>query len=153
MQITLYCADCVGVKQNCSYPHKVEVKCTKDMKDAVEKDHVCARYENNRRSEQHFMESDVIAMDIDNDHSDDPEDWITEDKMKELFGSVDFVLVPSRHHMLEKDGLAARPRFHVYFPVPTIKEAEDYKGFKYYQDNPSLSIDVIVDEILTECIQ
>ena len=130
MQITLYCADCIGVKQNCSYPHKVEVKCTKDMKDAVEKDHVCARYENNRRSEQNFMESDVIAMDIDNDHSNAPEDWITEDKMKELFGSVDFVLVPSRHHMLEKDGLAARPRFHVYFPVPTIKEAEDYKGFK-----------------------
>ena len=30
---------------------------------------------------------------------------------------------------------------------------KSYKGFKYYQDNPSLSIWEIVEEILTECIQ
>ena len=30
---------------------------------------------------------------------------------------------------------------------------KSYKGFKYYQDNPSLSIWKIVEEILTECIQ
>lgn len=30
---------------------------------------------------------------------------------------------------------------------------KSYKGFKYYQNNPSLSIWEIVDEILIECIQ
>ena len=30
---------------------------------------------------------------------------------------------------------------------------KSYKGFRYYQDNPSLSIWEIVEEILTECIQ
>lgn len=30
---------------------------------------------------------------------------------------------------------------------------KNYKGFRYYQDNPSLSIHEIVDEILKECIE
>ena len=61
---------------------------------------------------------------IDNDHSEDPKDWITEEKMKEMFGSIDFILVPSRHHMVAKDGKPARPKYHVYFPVSAIS----YKG-------------------------
>ena len=130
MQMTIYHADCVGNAANCSYANKVEVKCPKDMETAVAKDHVCATYTNNYRNEQNFLESDVIPMDIDNDHSEDPKDWITEDKMKEMFGSIDFVLVPSRHHMVAKDGKPARPKYHVYFPVSAIKDAETYKKIK-----------------------
>lgn len=130
MQMTIYRADCVGNAANCSYANKVEVKCPKDMETAVAMDHVCATYTNNYRNEQNFLESDVIPMDIDNDHSEDPQDWITEEKMKEMFGSIDFVLVPSRHHMVAKDGKAARPKFHVYFPVSAIKDAETYKKIK-----------------------
>ena len=62
--------------------------------------------------------------------SEDPKDWITEEKMKEMFGSIDFILVPSRHHMVAKDGKPARPKYHVYFPVSAIKDAETYKKFK-----------------------
>ena len=102
MQMTIFTADCVGNAANCSYPNKVEVKCPKDMETAVARDHVCATYTNNYRNEQNFLESDVIPMDIDNDHSEDPKDWITEEKMKEMFGSIDFILVPSRHHMVKK---------------------------------------------------
>lgn len=100
MQMTIFTADCVGNAANCSYPNKAEVKCPKDMETAVARDHVCATYTNNYRNEQNFLESDVIPMDIDNDHSEDPKDWITEEKMKEMFGSIDFILVPSRHHMV-----------------------------------------------------
>ena len=130
MQMTIFSADCVGNAANCSYPNKVEVKCPKDMEIAVARDHVCATYTNNYRNEQNFLESDVIPMDIDNDHSEDPKDWITEEKMKEMFGSIDFILVPSRHHMVAKDGKPARPKYHVYFPVSAIKDAETYKKFK-----------------------
>ena len=130
MQMTIFTADCVGNAANCSYPNKVEVKCPKDMETAVARDHVCATYTNNYRNEQNFLESDVIPMDIDNDHSEDPKDWITEEKMKEMFGSIDFILVPSRHHMVAKDGKPARPKYHVYFPVSAIKDAETYKKFK-----------------------
>ena len=130
MQMTIYRADCVGNAANCSYANKVEVKCPKDMETAVAMDHVCATYTNNYRNEQNFLESDVIPMDIDNDHSEDPQDWITEEKMKEMFGSIDFVLVPSRHHMVAKDGKPARPKYHVYFPVSAIKDAKTYKKIK-----------------------
>lgn len=130
MQMTIFTADCVGNAANCSYPNKAEVKCPKDMETAVARNHVCATYTNNYRNEQNFLESDVIPMDIDNDHSEDPKDWITEEKMKEMFGSIDFILVPSRHHMVAKDGKPARPKYHVYFPVSAIKDAETYKKFK-----------------------
>ena len=130
MQMTIFTADCVGNAANCSYPNKAEVKCPKDMETAVAREHVCATYTNNYRNEQNFLESDVIPMDIDNDHSEEPKDWITEEKMKEMFGSIDFILVPSRHHMVAKDGKPARPKYHVYFPVSAIKDAETYKKFK-----------------------
>lgn len=112
MQMTLCCATCVGKAANCIYPNKVVVDNAADMESAVAVDHVCATYTGNRRGNSNFIESDVIPMDIDNDHSDNPADWITEDKMEELFGDVDYALVPSRHHMLAKEGKSERPRYH-----------------------------------------
>ncbi len=130
MQMTIYHADCSGNAANCSYKNKVEVTSVDDMVTAVSKDHVCATYTNNYRNEKNFLESDVIPMDIDNDHSDDPKDWITEDKMVEMFGSINYVLVPSRNHMKAKDGKATRPKYHVYFPIDPIKDSEEYKKVK-----------------------
>jgi len=143
MQMTFYHADCVGKAANCSYPHKVLVDDTKSMETVVSHDHVCATYNNNYRSKENFVESDVIPMDIDNDHSEDPADWITEDRMAELFGSIDYVLVPSRHHMLEKDGKCARPRYHAYFPIKKCTDADYYasikvalqKAYPFFDDN------------------
>lgn len=104
MQFTLFSADCIGKAAYCSYPHKVLVDDAMTMEGAVAHDHVCVTYKNNYRNIDNIQMSDVIPMDIDNDHSENLADWITEDKMDELFGSIDYVLVPSRHHMLEKDG-------------------------------------------------
>lgn len=130
MQMTLCCATCVGKAANCIYPNKVVVDNAADMGLAVAVDHVCATYTGNRRGNSNFIESDVIPMDIDNDHSDNPADWITEDKMEELFGDVDYVLVPSRHHMLVKDGKSERPRYHAYFPIEKCTDAAQYTAMK-----------------------
>lgn len=143
MQFTIFDADCVGKAANCSYPHKVVVDNSTTMKGAVAHDHVCATYKNNYRNIDNFQMSDVIPMDIDNDHSEDPADWITEDKMDEFFGSIDYVLVPSRHHMLDKDGKSARPRYHVYFPIEAINDPKAYtaikvalqKAYPFFDDN------------------
>ena len=143
MQFTLFSADCIGKAANCSYPHKVLVDDAMTMEGAVAHDHVCATYQNNYRNNANFQMSDVIPMDIDNDHSDNPADWITEDKMDELFGSIDYVLVPSRHHMLPKDGKSARPRYHVYFPIENCTDADEYtaikvalqKAYSFFDDN------------------
>lgn len=130
MQMTLFHADVVGKAANCAYPHKVVVADTDALKCVIAHDHVCATYKNNYRNIANFQMSDVVPMDIDNDHSDDPADWITEDKMDELFGSIDYVLVPSRHHMLPKDGKSARPRYHVYFPIENCTNADEYAAIK-----------------------
>ena len=143
MQMTLFHADVVGKAANCAYPHKVVVADTDALKCVIVHDHVCATYKNNYRNIANFQMSDVVPMDIDNDHSDDPADWITEDKMDELFGSIDYVLVPSRHHMLPKDGKSARPRYHVYFPIENCTDADEYaaikvalqKAYTFFDDN------------------
>ena len=143
MQMTLFHADVVGKAANCAYPHKVVVADTDALKCVIAHDHVCATYKNNYRNIANFQMSDVVPMDIDNDHSDDPADWITEDKMDELFGSIDYMLVPSRHHMLPKDGKSARPRYHVYFPIENCTDADEYtaikvalqKAYSFFDDN------------------
>ena len=143
MQMTLFHADVVGKAANCAYPHKVVVADTDALKCVIAHDHVCATYKNNYRNIANFQMADVVPMDIDNDHSDNPADWITEDKMDELFGSIDYVLVPSRHHMLEKDGKSARPRYHVYFPIEVCKDPKVYtaikvalqKAYTFFDDN------------------
>ena len=130
MQITIYSANCVGKAANCIYPNKSIVDDVKKMELVVANDHVCATYKGNRRSNDNFIASDVIPMDIDNDHSDDLADWITEEKMEDLFGSIDYILVPSRHHMLPKDGKSERPRYHAYFPIEKCTDATGYVAMK-----------------------
>ncbi len=130
MRITIFSSDRVGVKANCSFPNKKEVTDRASLAKAVSRDHVCATYTGNYRKEDNFLESDVIPMDIDNDHSENPDDWLTEEKLKEHFGSINFILVPSRNHMKEKGGKPARPKYHVYFPVEVIKDAKFYKKIK-----------------------
>ena len=81
MQVTIYQADCLYQSSNCNYPHKVVVTAEQDMAKVIGHDHVCAEYENGYRSKDAFIVSDNAPMDCDNDHSDDPEEWITPEKL------------------------------------------------------------------------
>lgn len=77
-------------------------------------------------------------MDFDNDHSDDPKDWITVEDIKKRFPGVRFGVHYSRNHMKEKERTnggnpiveSARPRFHSFFPVSMITDAEEYAELK-----------------------
>ena len=106
-------------------------------------DHVCADYKNNYRLGENFIRSNLIPMDCDNDHSDNPTDWITPEMVDEEFEDVPHVIVPSRHNMKEKDGKSARPRFHVYFICSEYTDADAYaqlkvvlqKKYPFFDDN------------------
>ena len=130
MQLTIYRADCAGNAKNCVYPTKVSVQNEDDLKAAVAFDHVCGEYKGNYRSAGNFVKSDVAVMDCDNDHSDNPADWMTETKLDKLMPDIAYAIAPSRHHMLEKDGQSARPRFHVYFPIEEVMDADRYTAIK-----------------------
>ena len=108
MQVTICTAHCVGQAGNCSYPNKVTVVTPEQLQEAVKMDHVCAEFKGNYRSIENFIRSDVIVMDIDNDHTEVPADWITAEKLEELFPNVEYLLATSRHHLLDKEGKIGR---------------------------------------------
>lgn len=130
MRLTIYTANCIGRRGNSVYPNRNIIESAHDMDRAMKMDHVCATYKDNWRSSDNFIESDTVVLDCDNDHSDKPEDWITAEKMEQLFPDVSYVLVPSRHDGLPKDGKGPRPRFHVYFSIHTVCDAELYVDIK-----------------------
>ena len=130
MKFTLYTADCTGNAKNTVYPNQKVITSEADLKKAVAFDHVCALYDNFSRSDANFQLSDVVPMDCDNDHSDDPEDWITPEKLSEMLGNVAYAITYSRHHMLAKGSVSARPRFHVFFPTSPCKDAASHKSIK-----------------------
>lgn len=130
MFLVLQTANVTADAKNCVYPNRKEITSGDELKEAVRFDHVCGEFTKNYRNISNFLKSNVIVMDCDNDHSDDPADWITFEKLEELFDSVSYAAVPSRNHMKEKDGKAARPKFHVYFPIEEITDADKYAAIK-----------------------
>lgn len=130
MKFTLFTASCTGVESNCRYPQKQEIQNAQDLKAAAQFDHVCAAYKNSYRSRDNFLWSDVAVMDCDNDHTENPGEWVTGEKFLAMLPGVAVALVPSRNNEKAKDGRKARPRFHAYFPIPKLQDEKAYSILK-----------------------
>ena len=130
MEFHLYTADCTGNPKNSSYPNCIKVVGEDDLRSAARLDHVCAEFNGGHRSVAGYIGSDVEVMDCDNDHTDVPEEWITPEKVSEIFPDVTFAAVYSRNNMKPKGAKSARPRFHVYFPHKAIFSAEECAALK-----------------------
>ena len=117
MHFTLYTADCRENARNIRYPNPAAITSAADLKKATAYDHVCAQYADGIRKEANFQFSDVLPMDCDNDHSDNPSDWLTPERLAQQLPDVAFAATYSRHHMQAKGKFSARPRFHVFFPT------------------------------------
>lgn len=122
MQLILQTANVTADAKNCSYPNKVTVTNASELQEEVKMDHVCAKYKNNYRSIDNFLKSNVVVMDLDNDHTDDPDEWITAEKLEELLPDISYAVAPSRNHMVAKNGKAARPKYHVYFEIEEMTD-------------------------------
>ena len=143
MKLVLCRSNSSGDKKNCFYPNRVEVTSAEEMAQAVSFDHVCAEYDKNYRSVGNFQKSNVVVMDCDNDHSENPADWVTPEMLDDMMPDISYAVAPSRHNMLEKDGKKARPRFHVYFAIEetcdstyyAALKAEIYKAYPFFDGN------------------
>ncbi len=143
LNFNCYDATCIGNKNNCLYPNMVTVIDRDSFIKAISFDHVTAEFQGSYRSKDKFITSDCIPMDCDNDHSDDEKDWVTPFDVALAFPGVCFFASYSRNHMKDKAGKSARPRFHVYFPIEEIKDADEYADYKvqiqakfpYFDDN------------------
>lgn len=127
---TVYHSDFIGNPGNCSYPHKVEITDSASLTAAVGRDYVCAEYKNNYRNGDNFIGSDCLPVDCDNDHSENPQDWMLPADVMEAFPGVTFAVHYSRSNMREKNGKPARPKFHVLFPIDHVTDAGCYSDMK-----------------------
>lgn len=130
MQMTIYDAATVGSRSNCVYPNPVTVTDADTMRQAAAFDHVCAAYKQNYRSVDNFLKADCLPMDCDNDHSDDPDDWLTPFDVAMDFPGVGMIFVYSRSHMKQKGKRGPRPRFHVYFICTETTNSAIYSSWK-----------------------
>lgn len=127
---TLYSSDYTGNPGNCYYPHRHTVTDLDSLRAAVGHDYVCAEYRNSYRSNDNFIGTDCLPVDCDNDHSENPNDWIMPADVQAAFPGVTFAVHYSRSHMREKNGKAARPKFHVLFPIEPMTDAVAYSNMK-----------------------
>lgn len=130
LNFTIYTADYVGNSGNCLYPNKMVVTDKDTFIAATKMDHVTAKYKGNYRSKDNFEYSDCIPLDCDNDHSDTSNEWITPFDIALEIPGVAFAVSYSRHHNLPKENKSARPRFHIFFPIETVSDEQEYAGLK-----------------------
>ena len=127
----LFAARCRGNPKNTLYGETVTVSSVEDLARAASLDHVAAKYIDNRRSKSGFVRSNVVALDLDNDLSDNPVDWKDLADIAAAFPRVGFYAVESRHHLQQKGEKAPRPKYHVYFPLSSsTSSAEAYEELK-----------------------
>lgn len=115
---------------NTIYQNLIEVHDCTDLRHVVMYDHVCAEYVNGYRKVCNFIGADCSMYDVDNTHSDDPNEWITPDSVHIAFEDVPFYVVYSRNHMKPKGKKAPRPKFHIYFPDKLINDSKEYSALK-----------------------
>ena len=101
---TLYSSDYTGNPGNCYYPHRHTVTDLDSLRAAVGHDYVCAEYRNNYRSNDNFIGTNCLPVDCDNDHSENPNDWVMPTDVQAAFPGVTFAVHYSRSHMREKSG-------------------------------------------------
>ena len=130
MKFSLCHSGKTGIQTSTVYPNEVRITDDKSLLNTVQYDHVGAEFTNHTRSNLNFIKSNVIVMDIDNDKTDNPNEWVTEENIKEIFIDYDFALVTSRNHMLSKGAMIARPKFHIYFPIKETNNRETYVAMK-----------------------
>lgn len=130
MEFTMYTSNSTGQASNCYYPNRTVVRNRDEFKQAVSLDHVAASFKQNYRSKQNFLSSDHICLDCDNESSDDPEDWISPEDILHIFDGVSLAIATSKSHMKTKGSQSARPRFHVYFLIEEIHDANEYADLK-----------------------
>ena len=105
--LTIYYAETRNDPKNCRYPNRLTGLSDEALKEAISHDYVCAEYKGNYRNASNFIRSTCLAFDVDNDHSDDPADWLTPEDLRDPFKGVEMIIHFSRSHMKAKNGRMA----------------------------------------------
>ena len=143
MKFTLSHSGQTGIQTTTVYPNMVTITDKAILQNVAQFDHVAGLFVQNTRSNANFIKSDVLVMDIDNDHTENPDEWLTEEFLKDVFADYNFALVTSRSHLKAKGGKAPRPKFHIYFQIEEVADKDIYVAmkeelcnqYKFFDDN------------------
>ena len=110
---------CLAQVNNTSFATEPAIISYENAWDLFRYDHTTISFNGGRCHGDNFAYATAIPFDIDNSHSDNPEDWITPEQLQERLQQLGIIywMVASRNHLLMKNGKAARPKFHVYLPL------------------------------------
>ena len=132
--MTVFYSDTCGDARNCIYPHRVDLSDPGQREKVFRHDHVLAHFSDGHRGNENFLSADTVGIDVDNEKSDEEADWVTPEDIADMLPNVQYILVPSRHHMMEKgkegQQKGARPRFHLIFPIDRIFGRTEYESLK-----------------------
>ena len=152
IKFNLSVADVRGQRTNTSYPHRVTISSAEDLAKAAAFDHASGRFSDYERSSGEiikayrslstFLDSDCDIFDADNDPGSNslpdipPDQWKYPADIDAMFPGVASYTIYSAHHMVEKEGRPARPKFHKYYPRrKPLTDAKQAKAFhKEVQD-------------------
>lgn len=126
----LFTAATSGLVSNTHYPNQATITDATGLEAAACFDHVAAEYQGGQRSTHGFVTSNCLVMDIDNDYTENPEDWVTPQHLADLLTDVELMTATSRNHNTSKHGTPPRPRFHVYLPIGPVTDPATYAGLK-----------------------
>ena len=124
MKFTLYCSDVRGLPSNCRYPNQHIIENKDQLVQALATDNVSCQFEKNYRSKENIRNADCVVLDYDNDHTDNPEEWLTPEMIVDSLPEVMLAIAPSRNNMKPKNGKTPRPKGHVIFPISPTEDAE-----------------------------
>ncbi len=123
MVFTIHSSDHLGDATRHDYPHTAKINSVEDLIEATRNDHTVGNFGGENRGKKNFQGADCLLADIDNAER-IKEYWVDLDIIKETFQEYTFAVTPSRNHMKTKGKESARPKFHLYFPIPFTPSAE-----------------------------
>lgn len=146
IKFNLSVADVRGQRTNTSYPHRVTISSAEDLAKAAAFDHTSGRFSDCERANGEtitayrslatYLDSDCDIFDVDNDPGSSslpdipPDQWKYPADIDAMFPGVMSYTVYSPHHMVEKNGRPARPKFHKYYPRRRpLTDAKQAKAF------------------------
>lgn len=124
--LTVHHSNQCGNAKNCLYLYSGTSSDPEELKVLFSHDHTFIDFKDNYRSKENFLKATVATLDNDNDHSDDPAEWIPIDDIPGLFPGIPCVVSTSRHHMKQKGGRSPRPRYHVAFQIDALTDSAEY---------------------------
>ena len=126
LMLTVHYSNQCGNAKNCLYPYSGTSDNPEDLRVLFSHDHTFIDFKDNYRCIDNFIKAVIGALDNDNDHSDDPKDWISISDVPQLFPDVPCIVSTSRHHMKPKGNKGPRPRYHVVLLIDTITSPSEY---------------------------